>query len=129
MTSAMPPMLPTSGMIPPPPPTSPSPSPFSEIPPRPRPAPSSRVNPQSRPGQPKEDTLSGSNMRRQNGPATGGKSKSGVESKQPNPPPIKPVKHEDSAALKGGEKGNRAKQEKAFSPDIITVVKQEFVSS
>lgn len=73
--------------------------------------------------------MSGSNRRRQNGPATGGKSKSGVESKQPNPPPIKPVKHEDSAALKGDEKENRRKQEKAFSPDTITVVKQDFVSS
>lgn len=49
--------------------------------------------------------------------------------KQPNLPPVKPSKHEDSAPLKGGPRENSTKQEKAGSPDTITVVKQEFVSS
>merc|ERR1719295_2436037 len=115
-------------MIPPAPPFPPPPIPPS--------APSSRVNPQSRLAQPKEETLPGSTRRRQNGGAGAAKeltssseNKTRSESKQPDLPPMRPVKHEDSAAVKGDERENGRKQEKVCSADTITVVKQEFVST
>merc|ERR1719295_1219804 len=115
-------------MIPPAPPFPPPPIPPS--------APSSRVNPQSRLAQRKEETLPGSTRRRQNGGAGAAKelsssseNKTQSESKQPDLPPMRHVKHEDSAAVKGDERENRRKQEKVCSVDTITVVKQEFVST